>query len=465
MHSILLKQELLSESEMDKETVINVEHVSKKYCKSLKRSMLYGGIDISRNMFKFSSRSDRLRKDEFWALNDISFEVKKGETLGIIGPNGSGKTTLLKLLNGIFWPDKGKITIKGKVGALIELGAGFHPLLTGRENIYINAAILGMTKKEVDEKFDEIIEFAEIGDFIDTPVKFYSSGMFVRLGFAVAVYCEPDILLIDEVLAVGDIQFQIKCFRKIGYFKEMGKTIIIVTHDMGVIQRHTERVILLSRGSIYCVDAPKNAVNKYLALASAGYEEVRTREKSFNLGTGEIQLMDSAKIFLGDKEQDLCSKRKNYNKNEFRYGNGFARIIDFKIMDLAGEEITSVQSMEKILFRIQVKFYETVEKPIFGLLVRTKDGVELYGNNTLYSDIDIGRQEKRKIVWVEHEIHMNLQAGDYFLSAGVAEMTPDGILPLDRRYDFAHISVLPVDKSFGIVNLDTHIRVYHEEHF
>jgi len=183
---------------------ITVDHVSKKYCKSLKRSMLYGVTDIGRNTLGLSSHSGNLRKSEFWAVDDVSFEVKKGETLGIIGPNGSGKTTLLKMLNGIFWPDKGKITVKGRVGALIEVGAGFHPLLTGRENIYINAAILGMTKEEVDEKFDDIVEFADIGDFLDTPVKFYSRGMYVRLGFAVAVHCEPDILLVDEVLAVGD---------------------------------------------------------------------------------------------------------------------------------------------------------------------------------------------------------------------------------------------------------------------
>ena len=181
---------------MDNDVVIKVENVSKKYCKSLKHSMLYGMSDIGRNVLGLKSRSERLRDNEFWALDDISFEVKRGETLGLIGPNGSGKTTLLKMLNGIFWPDKGKITIKGKVGALIAVGAGFHPLLTGRENIYINAAILGMSKREIDKKFDAIVDFADIGDFLDSPVKHYSSGMYVRLGFAVAVHCDPDILLV-----------------------------------------------------------------------------------------------------------------------------------------------------------------------------------------------------------------------------------------------------------------------------
>ena len=188
---------------MGNDVTVRADHVSKKYCKSLRTSMRYGIEDIGRNLLGLRSRSERLRPGEFWALEDVSFEVRRGEAVGIIGPNGSGKTTLLKLLNGIFWPDRGKITVRGRVSVLIELGAGFHSSLTGRENIYINAAILGMTKQETDDRFDAIVDFADIGDFIDTPVKYYSSGMFVRLGFAVAVHCDPDLLLIDEVLAVG----------------------------------------------------------------------------------------------------------------------------------------------------------------------------------------------------------------------------------------------------------------------
>ena len=235
---------------MKDEIALKIGQVSKKYCKSLKRSMLYGVQDIGRNMIGLSSRSARLRKNEFWAVNDVSFEVRRGETLGIIGPNGAGKTTLLKMLNGIFWPDKGKITVRGRIGALIEVGAGFHPLLTGRENVYINAAILGMSKKEVDEKFDEIVEFAEIGDFIDSPVKFYSSGMFFRLGFAVAVHCVPDILFVDEVLAVGDLAFALKCHRKISEFKQSGKAIIIVSHSMQAIRNVCKKVLWLNGGKI-----------------------------------------------------------------------------------------------------------------------------------------------------------------------------------------------------------------------
>jgi lipopolysaccharide transport system ATP-binding protein len=251
--------------------VIKVEQVSKKYCKSLKRSMLYGIEDIGRNMVGLSSRSDRLRKNEFWAVDDVSFELKKGETLGIIGPNGSGKTTLLKMLNGIFWPDKGKITVKGRVGALIEIGAGFHPLLTGRENIYINAAILGMTKKEVDSKFNDFVEFADIGDSLDTPVKFYSSGMFVRLGFAVAIHCRPDILLVDEILAVGDTDFRRKSADRMkDLITNNDCSIILVSHNMHSVTAIANKAILLNNGAILASGDVKNVVAQYDLMMRPG---------------------------------------------------------------------------------------------------------------------------------------------------------------------------------------------------
>ncbi|MBA4416369.1 MAG: ABC transporter [Syntrophus sp. (in: bacteria)] len=246
-------------------TAVKIENVSKKYCKSLKKSMFYGMKDIAMNAFGLSSRSERLRKGEFWAVNNISLEIAKGETLGIIGPNGAGKTTLLKMLNGIFWPDKGRITIKGKVGALIEVGAGFHPLLTGRENIYINAAILGMTKKEVDRQFDSIVGFADIGDFLDAPVKHYSSGMFVRLGFAIAVHCDPDVLLIDEILAVGDLGFRVKCYNKI---VEIAKNcaIIMVTHDMSTMARISSRTLVMNNGTALFSGVPDIAIQHYSSI-------------------------------------------------------------------------------------------------------------------------------------------------------------------------------------------------------
>jgi len=254
---------------MSDDVAIKVEHVSKRYCKSLKRSMLYGIHDIARNMFGLSSHSDRIRPSEFWALDDVSFEVKRGETLGIIGPNGAGKTTMLKLLNGIFWPDKGRVTIKGKVGALIEVGAGFHPLLTGRENIYINGAILGMSKKEINKKFDSIVDFADIGDFLDVPVKNYSSGMYIRLGFAVAVHCSPDIMLIDEILAVGDANFQTKSFQRMSeLISSQGCAVVLTSHHMEHIARICSKALFLNYGNTIEYGNTSKVIQSYRSYSS-----------------------------------------------------------------------------------------------------------------------------------------------------------------------------------------------------
>lgn len=245
---------------------IVAEGVSKKFCRTLKPSMLYGMRDISRNMLGMRTNSTVLRPGEFWALDDASFTLGHGDSLGLIGANGSGKSTLLKLLNGIFMPDKGRIRIEGRVAALIELGAGFHPLLSGRENIYVNGAILGMTRAEVSERFDDIVEFADIGDFLDAPVKHYSSGMHARLGFAVAAHVDPDVLLVDEVLAVGDADFRSKSYDRMLSFREQGKAVVLVSHDMMSIQAVCNRVLWLDHGVVRMVGAPEEVIPAYYAF-------------------------------------------------------------------------------------------------------------------------------------------------------------------------------------------------------
>lgn len=281
---------------MDDDIAIKIENVSKKFSRSLKRSMLYGVKDIGRNALGIGSNPDTLRKSEFWAVDDVSFEVKKGEVIGLIGPNGSGKTTLLKMLNGIFWPDKGEIAVNGRVGALIAVGAGFHPMLTGRENIFINAAIMGMTKEEVDEKFDDIVEFADIGDFLDTPVKFYSSGMFVRLGFAVAVHCVPDVLLVDEVLAVGDIEFQRKAFQKIHEIVKSNKTVIFVTHNIPAVLSLTQKAIYINNGRVQMVGETPEVVEKYTADMNNKLNIAKSDNLIMRRGTGEVRFT-SVEVF------------------------------------------------------------------------------------------------------------------------------------------------------------------------
>ncbi len=233
---------------MEQEVLVQVEGLSKKFCKSLKKSLRYGVQDLVGSVVG-KKPTDTLRKDEFWALRDINFELRRGECLGLIGHNGAGKSTLLKILNGLINPDEGKVTLRGRVGALIELGAGFNPILSGRENIYNNGAVLGFTKAEIDHKVEDIIDFAEIREFIDMPVQNYSSGMKVRLGFAVAAQMEPDVLIIDEVLAVGDMGFRAKCLSKMASIME-NCAIIFVSHSMPLIARTSNRILLMDRGLV-----------------------------------------------------------------------------------------------------------------------------------------------------------------------------------------------------------------------
>lgn len=264
------------------ETLIRVEGVSKKFCRSLKKSLWYGMQDLGRELSGRRHGGDgNLRPDEFWAVKDVSFELKRGECLGLIGHNGAGKTTLLRMMNGLIKPDAGRIEMRGRLGALIALGAGFNPILTGRENIHVNGSVLGLTKREIDAKFDEIVDFAEIGEFIDMPVQSYSSGMAVRLGFAVASSLKPDILILDEVLAVGDVGFRTKCYNRI-YEVANNAAVIFVSHSMPQIARLSTTTLLLSSGeSIYHGD-----VSKGIELYS----------ESFSCSEGNLQIADGVEL-------------------------------------------------------------------------------------------------------------------------------------------------------------------------
>jgi len=285
--------------------VVSVKHVSKKFCKNLKRSMAYGIMDLSRNLFNITNDSGRLRRDEFWALDDINFELSRGESLGLIGVNGSGKTTLLRLLSGIFPPDKGEIAVRGRVGALIAVGAGFHPHMTGRENIYLNGAILGMTRKEIDSKFRYIVDFAGINGFLDAPVSMYSSGMRVRLGFSIATAVDPDILLLDEILAVGDARFRNKCYYRIGEIRK-NAAIIFVSHSVDQIARICDRCLLLNRGKAEYFGEVSEAIKMYVGETEAnggdsvGFEKVFEPVKSvrFDWSTLTVEYGETVQLVM-----------------------------------------------------------------------------------------------------------------------------------------------------------------------
>lgn len=289
---------------MEREVLVKVEGVSKKFSKDLKRSLRYGLADIVRGVFK-NDMKEELRKDEFWAVQDVSFEVRRGECLGLIGHNGAGKSTLLKMLNGLISPDKGRIEMRGRVGALIELGAGFNPVLTGRENIYNNGAVLGFSRAEIDTKMAEIIAFSEIEEYLDMPVQNYSSGMKVRLGFAVAAQMEPDILLIDEVLAVGDMGFVLKCYNKIDQLLQ-NTAIIFVSHGMPQVARMSTQILLLERGESFCYtqDIPKGIDAYY---------------QRFKLEIGDYKGSDTAELVEVSLSQDKKKWWKQSDEITFDY--------------------------------------------------------------------------------------------------------------------------------------------------
>ncbi len=266
-------QHLHNGNGFDTDLVLQVQHLYKKFCRSLRHSMYYGLSDAVRSMLGLRFSTERLRTNEFWALEDVSFELRRGETLGVIGANGSGKSTLLRLITGIYPPDSGRIMLKGRVGALIAVGAGFHPHMTGRENIYLNGTILGMTRREITKRLDEIIDFADIEEFLEAPVSTYSSGMRVRLGFAIAINCEPDILLVDEILAVGDLGFQLKCFNRLGELKQRGVATVLVTHNLHHITTFCNNVLLINHGKKIFAGNVEEGVGLYKQIFPAAHSQ------------------------------------------------------------------------------------------------------------------------------------------------------------------------------------------------
>ncbi len=322
----------------------------KKFSKTLKQMMLYGARDMAAAVIDGGRvPSTNLRLGEFWAVKDVSFELKQGGSLGIIGANGSGKTTLLRMLNGIFMPDDGQIETRGRVGGLIHVGAGFHPMLSGRENIYINGAILGMSMKMIRQKFDAIAAFADLGDFLDAPVKQYSSGMYVRLGFAIAVHSEADILLLDEVLAVGDRDFQLKCYQKLNELRRNGATIVFVSHNEYSIREMTEHCLYLCKGSPAFFGPSEEAISCYL-------KDVYTQRAA--IMSAERPSVGASKAFI----RGLC----------FR--------------DAAGAVVESVDSGSPLTIDVEMEFKGPLDHAIVGVNFYNEEGL-VYGANSSYEKV------------------------------------------------------------------------------
>lgn len=402
-------------------------------------------------------RRKRTTFEEFLALDDVSFTVEHGQTLGIIGPNGSGKSTLLKLMAKILQPTSGKVVVNGSLSALLELGAGFHPDLTGRENIYINAAILGMRKRDVDRKMDEIIGFSELAKFIDTPVKNYSSGMYMRLGFSVAINVNPDILLVDEVLAVGDQAFQAKCFKVIYDFMKKGKTIIIVSHDLETISDLCSEVVFIRDGKIEDMGKPLSIVTKYRAYI----EELEKKRIT------EQQDVERKKIFKTVIERN----RKIVNGEEIakladssvgegaikRFGSGDAEIQSIKLLDSKGREINFCEYGDDVKIVYEVLFKKRIDEPVFGIRFKDFRGNTIYGTNTRLNNIKTGTFEKGDLIKVVFKQKIPLIGGEYLISSAVAYK--DNITYCDWINDMFAVNVISRKTAEGIADLNSSISI------
>jgi len=381
---------------------------------------------------------------EHYALNGINMVVNQGETVGIIGTNGSGKSTILKIITGVLTPTSGNVEINGRISALLELGAGFNMEYTGLENVYLNGTMIGFSREEIDEKIDAILEFADIGEFIHQPVKTYSSGMFVRLAFAVAINIEPEILIVDEALSVGDVFFQAKCYRKFEEFKKMGKTILFVSHDLASVNKYCDRVILLNKGVKVEEGNPKEIIDLYKKILVNQYDE-NNENDSNDENTKKEDTLNSPKS--NSLEIKQYKEMMQQNPKVIKYGNGVADIIDFAVLDQNGQATNTIESGTDNTVLMKVKFNRKINNPIFAYTIKDVLGVELVGTNTMYEQVNTGTVNPGDIREVKFYQKWNLQNGDFLLSLGCTGYENGEFVVYSRLYDVCCLSIF-TDKNF-----------------
>ena len=413
---------------------------------------------------------------DFYALRDVNLNIKRGEAIGIIGRNGSGKSTLLQMIAGTLTPTEGELSVNGRVSALLELGSGFNPEFTGRENVFINGAILGLSRDEMAGRFEAIAAFAEIGDFIDQPVKIYSSGMMMRLAFAVAAHVDPDILIVDEALSVGDARFQLKCARAIDRFIEQGVTLLFVSHDASLVKRLCHHAILLEHGQVVYAGKPNDVVNLYSKLTIEGTTVDALKNDVADLRARKPQEPNSNRqnpnpalppptatpVSQGstpsiDRQTEalLTDERAHVQVSgqEFSYGGELGHIHSVVAIDSTGQPRTWFTTGERVTLRMVVEAFEDLHEPIYALTIKNTAGVEIYGTNTLFSKQPAPGLKTGERREVDFTFDVNLIAGHYFLSFGFTHFIGSKLVVLQRRYDAIKIDVDSPDRTFGIANL------------
>ncbi|MBR1507048.1 MAG: ABC transporter ATP-binding protein [Eubacterium sp.] len=399
------------------ENAISVKNIHKMYkLYASKMDRIYDALGVT-PLSKYKKHN---------ALNGVSFDVAKGECIGIIGTNGAGKSTILKIITGVVSPTSGEIEVNGRISALLELGAGFNQEYTGIENIYLNGTMIGMSKEEVDEKLDDILKFADIGEYVYQPVKTYSSGMFVRLAFAVAINVDPEILIVDEALSVGDVFFQAKCYQKFEEFKNAGKTILFVSHDLSSIEKYCDRAILLNKGELVCDGTPKDTIDLY------------------------------KQILVGQSEGGKLRRTEDGTQD---YGDKKVEIADYHFFDDTGRETTTYMKGSEFSVKVKIHANEDVEAPIVALTIRNIKGIDVTGTNTMMEKCDVGplkAGEERTVTFTQK---VDLQGGEYLISLGCTRFEEYELRVYHRLYDVTSISVVSSKDTVGYYDMNSVVTI------
>lgn len=480
--------------------------------------------NISKKHRLFESARDRLKEalhpfskryhQEFWALQGVSFEVPCGQTVGILGRNGSGKSTLLQIVAGVMQPTSGTAIVRGRIAALLELGAGFNPDFTGRENSTFQAEVMGLNREEIDRKLLEIEKFADIGEFFDQPVRVYSSGMFVRVAFAAAISVDPDVLIVDEALSVGDAKFQNKCFQKLHEFRGQGKTILLVTHAMETVTRICDSAVLLEQGRVAKIGKPNEVANAYFdmlfgnggqpktikyvgdyhvlcfrgtyyalpralgnidpcAVDLSGVEGVligntlAAIESLLGFEAVPVSAMASQghqnelELFLGEiPTVDKCVNRRSYNKNESRAGDKRAEIVDYVCVRGSVFDAFEIKTWDSLKIYIKIVFRQHFQCPIYGFSIKTVDGIKVYATNTWLDKLNVPPVSEDEIVTFCYDVKMSLAGGDFFITLAIADRIDNQCVLADHRTDLIHIRVQQGKEGVnGFVEMETESQI------
>lgn len=425
----------------ERELVIHVEDLNKVY-KLYKRNRdrVAEALGLSRSP----------RFTEHYALRDVCLDIRRGECVGIIGTNGSGKSTILKIITGVLHETSGTVEVHGRISALLELGAGFNMEYNGIENIYLNGMMLGFSEKEIAEKLQDILNFADIGDYVYQPVKTYSSGMFVRLAFAVAINIDPEILIVDEALSVGDVFFQAKCYRKFEEFKKKGKTILFVSHDLSAISKYCDRAVLLNQGVKLGEGSPKEMIDAYKQVLVGQYEVPKG-------GQDVPDLTADADVRAALERRKR--QQAGLNPETLEYGSKEAEIVDYFLTDAKGVQTTAILKGDEFSVHMKVKIHRDLPAPIFALSIKNIKGVEITGTNTMVEKSFLDGVSAGQTKEISFTQKMRLQGGDYLISLGVTGYEKDNFVVYHRLYDVCNLTVVSDKDTVGYFDMESRVEV------